>query len=81
MKKYKYINIYKNYILFKYSMKNLLKNIYINKNNSLNKSKFIFISQLKKKFFNLQNKIKSYNNFTKKITFDFKNLIIFKKYN
>ena len=80
--KYKFISIYKNYIYMKNIIKNLLKKNYIVKNKfSLYKSKFNLLGNLKNKFFKLNNNLQKYNKFNDKITFDFKNLMIFNKYN
>lgn len=71
--KKKYISFYINYIIIKDFIKKLSNKKYYNNLNKY-KSKFKLLLKLKSKFFN-------FNNFMKKITFDFRDLIIFKKYN
>ena len=65
--------IFYNFIIIKNLINKGLKNKSYN-NYKKYKSKFKFISKIKSKFF-------SFNNLIKKFTFDFKDLIIFKKYN
>jgi hypothetical protein len=65
--------IFYNFIIIKNLINKVLKNKSYN-NYKKYKSKFKFISKIKSKFF-------SFNNLIKKFTFDFKDLIIFKKYN
>ena len=76
--KYKFINIYKKYIILKNKIIRIFRNEGININIiNIYKNKFKPLLKLKN---NYDKSYNVYNNFSKKITFDFKNLIISEKY-